>query len=146
MSLTRMPPALKKQLDADAAMAVYIRGRPFCIYKDPYMKQFILQISTNTYTPLGRHLVRGVLLDKAYLTVKKRVNTLLRGQTQLNFVLDKSPNINSQCMVNHSVVVPGYGSFFIANENIGRDDLDTSWFKAWFIRKTTTLISTVSAV
>ena len=126
MTITRVPTALKKQLDADAAMAVYMGGRPFRIYEDPYIKQFISRISTNTYTPPGRHLVGGVLLDEAYLAVKEKVDTLLQGQTQPNFVLDDSLNINSQRMVNLSVVVPGYGSFFIANENIGLDDLDTS--------------------
>ena len=125
MNITQMPPALKEQLDNNAAIAVYIRGRPFWLYEDPYMKQLFTQISSNTYTLPGRHLVEGVLLDKAYLAVKKKVDTLLQGQTQFNFVLDESSNINSQQMVNLSVVVSGHGSFFIANENIGRDNLDS---------------------
>ena len=40
-NLARMPAHLKKQLDVDGAMAVYMGARPFRLYEDQYMKTFI---------------------------------------------------------------------------------------------------------
>lgn len=63
-------------------------GRLFQIFKDLYIKQLFVQISSNTYTLPRRHLVGGVLLEKAHLAVKEKIDTLLLGEAQLNFVLD----------------------------------------------------------
>ena len=100
------------------------------------MKTFIQRLSSNTYTPLHAFLVGGDLLNEQYEAVKAKVDALLQAQAQLNFVLDKSPNINLHRMVNLSVVIPGFRSLFLAKENIGREDLGSVWFKEWFIQKT----------
>jgi hypothetical protein len=41
----------KEIRDLEAAMAVYIGGRPFNTYENKYIKQFIINTSQNIYTP-----------------------------------------------------------------------------------------------
>jgi hypothetical protein len=56
-------------------------------------------------------------------------------QESLNFALDESTNISSQRIVNLLVIIPQYGSIFLANENVGRQDLIASFFTKWFIKR-----------
>jgi hypothetical protein len=38
-------------------------------------------------------------------------------------------------MINLSVVVPGFGSFYLGNEHVGDKTLDAPFFVNWFFQK-----------
>jgi hypothetical protein len=99
------------------------------------MRDFIISATDNLYRPPNRLHIGGDLLDQQYTEVKGKVDALLCGQEYLNFVLDESTNISSQRIINLSVVIPRYGSIFIANESVGRQDLTASFFANWFIQR-----------
>jgi hypothetical protein len=130
-----MPVSRKRKLDSMAAMAIYIGARPFRLWEDQYMKDFIIAATDNLYRPPSRVLLSGDLLDQQYAEVKSKVDALLYSQDSLNFVLDESTNIGSQRIVNLSIVIPQYGSIFLANENVGRQDLTAGFFTEWFMKR-----------
>lgn len=47
-------------------------------------------------------------------------------------------------MINLSVVIPGFGSFYLENENIGDKTLDAQFFVNWFFRKSKKYCSDLS--
>jgi hypothetical protein len=126
----------KRKLDSMAAMAIFMGARPFQLYEEPYMNSFIIEASDGVYRPPGRRLIGGELLEQQYLELEKKIESLIRSQDKLYFVLDESPNISSQRIVNISIVIPHFGSIFLANENVGNQDLNTLFFVNWFLRKT----------
>ena len=46
-----------------AAMAVYMRARPFQLFEEAYMKEFILAISDGVYLPPTHQSIGGDLLE-----------------------------------------------------------------------------------
>jgi len=134
LTLPSLPLARKRKLDAMAAKAVYMGARPFQLYEQSYMKDFIQAVSDGVYNPPSSRSIGGDLLDQEYTLLKSRIELLLQAQERLNFVLDESPNISSHRIVNISVVIPQYGSIFLNNEDVGKDSLDTSFFTNWFMR------------
>jgi hypothetical protein len=130
-----MPITRKRKLDSMAAMAVYIGARPFCLWEDIYMRDFIIFATDNLYRPPNRILIGGDLLDQQYIEVKGKVDALLHRQDSLSFVLDESTNISSYRIINLSVVIPRYGLIFLANESVGRQDLTASFFANWFLQR-----------
>lgn len=131
-----LPAARKQRLDQLGAMAIYMGARPFQLFEENHMKQFIIAASDNLYTPPHRRMVGGELLEKCYNQVRGKVEVVLTELEKLNFVLDESPNINSQRMVNLSVVTQEYGSFFLGNYHVGSQSLSASFFVEWFIHLT----------
>ena len=111
-------------------------ARPLNLFDEPYMNQFIIEVSNQVYKPPHRYLIGGELLDQCYSEVVRKVESVLATQEQLNFVLDESPNLNSQQIVNLSVVIPNYGSFYLNNHHVGDKDLGAAFFVDWFIRCT----------
>jgi hypothetical protein len=53
----------------------------------------------------------------------------------LQFVLDESTNINHRQMVNLSVVIPGFGSFYLENYHVKDKALTASFFVDWFFKQ-----------
>jgi hypothetical protein len=136
LTLPSLPVAQKRRLDAMAAKAVYMGARPFQLYEESYMKEFIQAVSDGVYNPPNARSISGDLLDQEYTKLKGKVELLLQSQEKLNFVLDESPNISSRRIVNISVVIPQYGSIFLSNEDVGDKSLDTVFFTNWFMRMT----------
>jgi hypothetical protein len=108
-----------------AAMAIFIGARPFRLWEDLYMRDFIAAATDGLYIPPTRTRIGGELLDQQYTAVHTQVEALLQSQDKLNFVLDESPNISSRRIVNISVVIPGYGSIYLANKDTGHQILNT---------------------
>jgi hypothetical protein len=134
LTLPSLPLIRKRKLDAMAAKAVYMGARPFRLYEESYMKDFIQAVSDGVYNPPSSRLIGGDLLDQEYTSLKSKIELLLQSQEKLNFVLDESPNISSRRIVNISVVIPQYGSIFLNNEDVGDESLNTSFFTNWFMK------------
>ena len=47
-----------------AVMAIFIGARPFQLYKEPYINQFIIEASDRVYHLPGRRLISGELLEQ----------------------------------------------------------------------------------
>jgi hypothetical protein len=92
----------KQKLDSAAALAIYMGARPFSLWDDPYIKAFLDLLGDNLYTTPNRRLIGGDLLEKAYQEL-----------------LDESTDIAHQRILNLSMVLPSYGSFYLENENVG---------------------------
>lgn len=60
---------------------------------------------------------------------------ILNKQGSLQFVLDESPDINHRRIVNLSIVILEYGSFYLENEFVYNSSLNTSFFVKWFFKK-----------
>jgi hypothetical protein len=127
--------AKKEKLDSAAAMAVYIGARPFALFEELHMRRFINILSDELYTPPHRHAISGDLLSVAYDEVRGKVLHLLNQQETLQFVLDESPDINHRRIVNLSVVIPGFGSFYLENYHVKDKALTASFFTKWFFEK-----------
>jgi hypothetical protein len=134
LAIPSLPLIQKRKLDIMAAKAVYMGARPFQLYEEAYMKDFIHAVSNGVYFPPSPRLIGGELLDQEYIALKNRIEVLLQSQEKLHFVLDESPNISSHRIINLSVVIPQYGSIFLANEDIGNKSLDANFFTNWFLR------------
>jgi hypothetical protein len=126
----------KDKLDSAAALAVYMSARPFRLWEDKYFRQLISLLSDNLYIPPHRDDIGGVLLDQTYLKVRHQVLDILDHESSLQFVLDESTDINHRRMVNLSVVIPKYGSFYLENEFVHDNSLNAQWFVEWFLKKT----------
>lgn len=56
----------KHQFDNAAAMAIYMGGRPFSLFDEPYIRQFVYQISGEIYNSPGREVLSNALLEECY--------------------------------------------------------------------------------
>jgi hypothetical protein len=126
----------KQKLDRAASMAIYIGARPFALFDEPYMKAFIDLLSDSLYKTPSRHLIGGNMLDEIYKELQSKILQLLDQQKYLQFILDESPDLNHRRIINLSVVIPGYGSFYLENEHIGDRTLNAQFFVEWFFQKT----------
>jgi hypothetical protein len=128
--------AKKQKLDSAAALAVYMTARPFRLWEDKYFRAFVGLLSDFLYIPPRHEIIGGDLLDQTYLEVRSRVLSILDEQSSLQFVLDKSPDINHRRMVNLSVVIPKFGSFYLENEDVKDKSLNSQFLVEWFFQKT----------
>jgi len=64
--------------------------------------------------------------------VKSQVNQQLACITNYNFICDESTDISNNRVINLSVVVPLFGSFFLENILVDDDKLDSDYMVDWF--------------
>jgi len=136
LGVQSIPRVKKQKLDSAAALAVYMGPRPFRLWEDKYFRAFVGLLSDSLYIPPHRDIIGGDLLDQTYLEVRSKVLSILDEQSSLQFVIDESPDINHRRMVNLSVVIPKFGSFYLENEYINDKSLNSSFFVEWFFQKT----------
>lgn len=79
LTVSTMPITRKRKLDSMAAMAIYMGARPFRLWEDIYMRDFIISATDNLYRPPNRVLVGGDLLNQQYIEVKSKVDAFLCG-------------------------------------------------------------------
>jgi hypothetical protein len=126
----------KQKLDRAAALAIYMGAHPFTLFDDYYIRQFISLLSDSLYTTPNRRQISNDLLDEIYQDLQSKILSLLEQQKSLQFVLDESSDLNHHRMINISVVIPGFGSFYLENEHIGDQALNAQFFVDWFFKKT----------
>jgi hypothetical protein len=124
----------KQIRDLEAAIAVYMGGRPFNTYKNKYIERFITNASQNTYTPPSKRLITSQLLQECHTYVKSQVNQQLARIKNYNFICDESTNILNNRVINLSVVVPLFGSFFLDNILVNDNKLDSNYLVNWFFK------------
>lgn len=105
-----------------------IRARLFSLFKEKYIKEFIKAISNNTYSLPSPASISSLLLNKIYVNIKKEVIVKLANAKKFHFILDESTNVNSNYIINLSITIPQYSSYFIANHNNRLATLNTTFF------------------
>jgi hypothetical protein len=115
-------------------MAVYMGGRPFNTYENKYIERFITNASQNTYTPPSERLIAGRLLQECHTHVKSQVDQQLARIKNYNFIWDESTDISNNRVINLSVVIPPFGSFFLDNIPVDDDKLDSDYLVDWFFK------------
>lgn len=83
LGLPSLSNAKKQKLDQAAALAVYMGARPFALFDECYMRQFIEMLSDSLYKPLHRRQIGGPLLDQTYERLERQIMDLLDKQTYL---------------------------------------------------------------
>ena len=58
------------------------------------------------YKPPDRKALAGPLLDKVYIQVKEKIDSIIQSTKLLNIVIDESTNINNARIVNISIHTP----------------------------------------
>jgi hypothetical protein len=105
-----------KELDHEAAIALYMSAAPFGFYEQPHMEQFLKTLNPAYKFP-NRRRFGNDLLHKSYEKVKKLVDCHLQQSTQLNIIMDESSNIAMQRIANMSVHTQN-GAFYYASDDI----------------------------
>ena len=101
---------------------VYQAGLPFNFFEKPEVLTF-LRCLNSAYTPPKRTALGTALLDKAWETVKKEVDTEIDQEDELNICFDGASNINHQRICNISVTTRK-GTFYYHNASLGSDTAD----------------------
>ena len=101
-------------LDYKAALAIVCGARPFSLFDESHMEDFVQSLDSSYLIP-HRDVFAGRLLDEIYNTTKKEVKEYIKGQQYLNFIVDKSSNILHNRVINLCVNT-FYGTFHICSE------------------------------
>jgi hypothetical protein len=133
ISLQRITPARREQLDYKAAMAIYMGAHAFRAFEEGYMSDFLVDLSGNAWNPPTRQRLAGELLDICYKRVETKVNTYLKPQETFHFIIDETTDQNSNRMINLSAIQKPLGSLFLANRDAKDAKLSAKFFLQWFL-------------
>jgi hypothetical protein len=122
-----------KELDHQAAMALYLSASPFGLYHQPAMERFLKSLNPAYKVP-DRRRFAGALLDEAYTQVKAKVSRHFQQATHLNIIIDESSNITMERIANISVHTSN-GAFYHASDNIHANRSTAQMTKAWLWEK-----------
>jgi len=64
--------------------------------------------------------------------VKSQVDQQIARVTNLNFICDESTDISNNKVINLSIIIPPFGSFFLENIPVDDDKLDSDYLIDWF--------------
>lgn len=104
------------------ALAVFVGGRPFTIFSDPYMKRLLKGLNPSFKIP-SRHTISTTLLDSCYNEVQSRVHEKIRRIRYLNVIYDESTTIDNKRTLNISLAELGQ-SYYLTSEEIPAGSFD----------------------
>jgi hypothetical protein len=94
LSFSKMTPERSADLNLQSAMALYMGGLAFQTFATVCMKDFLQNLSFNTWTPPTRQRYTDDLLDTCYETVKAKVDahlkTIRNSGNKYHFIIDES--------------------------------------------------------
>ena len=102
LTMPKIDMVAARELDHQAAMALYLSASPFGLFHQPAMERFLKSLNPAYKIP-DRHRFAGALLDEAYLRVKARVTRHFQQATHLNIIMDESSNVTMERIANISV-------------------------------------------
>jgi hypothetical protein len=131
--------AAAKELDHQAAMALYMSASPFGLFHQPNMERFLKMLNPAYKSPEQRRF-GSVLLDEAYSRVHAQVALRLQQAAHLNIIMDESSNITTERIANLSVHTQN-GAFYYFSESIAAKRSTAVVTKAWLTEKLVELTS-----
>jgi Protein of unknown function (DUF 659) len=72
------------------------------------------------------------LLIECYTYIKSQVDQQIARVTNLNFICDESTDISNNRVINLSIVIPPFGSFFLENILVDDNKLNSDYLVDWF--------------
>jgi Protein of unknown function (DUF 659) len=122
-----------EKLENKAGFAIYCGARPFSMYMEPYMKDFISDLEPAFEIPSDRTFATTVL-DRCYEETKAQVLDVLRRARVLNISLDESSNINRDRIINICVLT-NLGPFCLRYELIDVGTSSAERIADWLINQ-----------
>lgn len=122
-------PSAKRSLDQKYGMSIFAGARPYNLYTEPMILDFITALDPS-YKPPDRHTISGKILNEYYKQISKEVNALLKTSSHLNIVTDKTTNIRNQRIINLSLTNGKY-SFYYCSHDIGSQTINADAVANW---------------
>jgi hypothetical protein len=105
--------ARKAQIDKELAMCLYQTGRPLSMFEDNCWIEFFKK--NFGYTPPSTEALSNPLLEDVYSNVKAQVKSKIQSSPYLGIITDESTNINTNRIINTSVVTSSGDSYYWSN-------------------------------
>jgi hypothetical protein len=94
----------KAELEKQGAYAVYLGARPFALYEDPAMQEFIRKLQPD-FTPPSAKTIGGRLLDLCYdETFNEVLDAIKRSENGINISMDESSTSVRDRIINYSII------------------------------------------
>lgn len=78
------------------------------------------------YKLLGQDQMSKTLLDKAYINIKVKIETILKKSSLLNIINNKSNNVKSEQILNMTIFTKNHHTFYVFSKSIKDKRLDTA--------------------
>ncbi|KAJ6436756.1 restless-like transposase [Purpureocillium lavendulum] len=102
--------ASKDALDRQAAIAIFVSGKPYSLYEEPETLKLFQMLNTAYKPPDGNRIAS--FLEPVYLDYRQRVKALLDDAPHLNIIFDASDDISSNRIINVAVEIPNSVAFY----------------------------------
>jgi Protein of unknown function (DUF 659)/hAT family C-terminal dimerisation region len=123
----------QEKLEKKAGYAIYCGARPFSMFMEPYMKDFILNLEPAFEVPSNRTFATTVL-DLCYEETRAEVFDVLRRSHFLNVSLDESSNIKRDRIINICILT-NFGPFCLRYELVGVGTSSAERIAEWLVKQ-----------
>ncbi|KAN0067832.1 hypothetical protein V8E54_014079 [Elaphomyces granulatus] len=123
----------QEKLEEKAGYAIYCGARPFSMFMEPYMKDFILNLEPAFEVPSNRTFATTVL-DLCYEETRAEVFDVLRRSHFLNVSLDESSNIKRDRIINICILT-NFGPFCLRYELVGVGTSSAERIAEWLVKQ-----------
>ncbi|KFA56461.1 hypothetical protein S40293_10252 [Stachybotrys chartarum IBT 40293] len=110
----------KDQLDRAAALAIFKSGKPYTIFEDSGMVEFIQMLNPAYKPPSGDRIAS--ILPEVYQDYRVQVKEILDDADHLNVIFDASDDISSNRIVNISISIPNSVTFYWKTVNTRNEE------------------------
>jgi hypothetical protein len=121
-----------KSLQKKAAYAVYTGAKPFSLYEEVDMREFLQDLEA-AFKPPSARLIGGRLLDECYEETWKEVLAVIQKSEGLNVSTDESATATKERVVNFSILC-NLGSFCMKQDAVPtgafRAEKQADWLEA----------------
>jgi Protein of unknown function (DUF 659) len=114
-------------------MAIFANARPFTLFDDPFLLDFLNAMKQDYRLP-SRTTISNSLLSQCYSMVKKKVDGQIGGLKYINLSADETTNIRGQRIMNLSLSTPDR-SYYIVSDDMKDLQLTATNIASWIIDK-----------
>ena len=120
----------KKKVDRKLAYAVLCGARPFNLFEEHHMKEFIEALAPHYKLP-SRRQIGGRLLQEVYDETTLKIGSFLEKFSRLTVAIDESSNISLDRVINRSLVTP-IGAAHVTSQKVELGaTLSADWIWGW---------------
>jgi len=130
--------ATKQSIDTKLGMAIFATARPFSLFEDPVLIDFIKSLKSD-YNPPSRSTISISILPQCYSIVEREVAAELKKLQYFNLCVDETTNIRGQRILNLSISTPSC-SYYITSEDMADQNLNAQVISLWVVKKVTELL------
>jgi hypothetical protein len=119
-------------------MCLYQTGQPLSIFEDNCWIEFFKK--NFGYTPLSTEAFSNPLLEDVYNNIKDQVKSKIQSSPYLGIITDESTNINTNRIINTSVVTRSGDFYYWSNIEAKERILDTKELADYTIKQAREII------